>query len=618
MSKQPEIKESPLAGSGLSRFLCLAVTLAVFSAGDIARAENATPAARSWPLDAVDADVIIHGSAQIAPGAKGKSLALDGRSVIELGDSSHLNQGSEGFTFSVWFNPSGAFHANQVIAAKARYSSAERQWSLILEPGSTLKAFLHQGNWKTISTGEKIQPDQWHQVVLSVGGGTATLYLDGRPIGETMLAQSIPDTGIPITVGGVDDNGKLLQTFRGRVDEARFEPRALGAAEVAAGYQPVGVAVAAPKETPKPATPAAPVWLSDQPVPLAAELGELKGTQFHIVKAMEPNLDGGYKWLHGVALVWHKGKLYASFGNNKGSENTVGEEARSRVSEDGGKTWGETFTIATPNEPNLGISHGVFLSRGGELWSFHGAFYGSKLMDPAAKVHTRAYKLNEATGSWESKGTVIEGGFWPMQEPQKMDDGNWIMSGLRVGDGHPAAVAISHGDDLTRWDLVVIPKSAPVTMWGESAVIVDGKRVQNFARNQSKLLVLTAVSEDYGRTWSESSPGNLPMVQSKPYAGTLSSGQRYLICTTTAEMADPTVKHHRAPLTIAVGRAGENGFRKIFRIRDSVCPESPGRSNPAANLSYPYAVEHDGALYVGFTNNGAELAVIPIKALQVE
>jgi len=125
---------------------------------------------------------------------------------------------------------------------------------------------------------------------------------------------------------------------------------------------------------------AEPVWLSEQPVPKAAELSELKGVRFHVIKANEPAKDG-YKWMKGVALAWHKGKLFASFGHNKGAENTSGEEARGRISGDGGKTWGEVFTIATPDDPELGISHGVFLSRGGELWAFHGAFHGNKLTD---------------------------------------------------------------------------------------------------------------------------------------------------------------------------------------------------------------------------------------------
>src|SRR5690606_20489753 len=53
---------------------------------------------------------------------------------------------------------------------------------------------------------------------------------------------------------------------------------------------------------------AEPVWLSEQPVPKAAELSELKGVRFHVIKANEPAKDG-YKWMKGVALAWHKGKL---------------------------------------------------------------------------------------------------------------------------------------------------------------------------------------------------------------------------------------------------------------------------------------------------------------------
>jgi hypothetical protein len=365
------------------------------------------------------------------------------------------------------------------------------------------------------------------------------------------------------------------------------------------------------------------LWLSDQPVPKNAELNKLKGVQFHVIKAHEPGKDG-YNWLHGVALAWHKGKLYASFGHNRGQENTAGEEARGRVSSDGGKTWSETFTIGAEEEPNLGISHGTLLSRDGELWAFQPAFYGNRLTDTKnSKVHTRAYRFNEATGAWEKKGTVIEGCFWPLQEPLKMNDGNWIMGGLRVGNGSPGAVAISHGNDLTKWDLVPVPRPDAIKMWGESTVIVSGKRVQSFTHiNTLPSMVAAAVSEDYGRTWTDYAVGNLPMVRSKNYTGMLSTGQPYFIGTTTVEGA--TI-NRRSPLTIAVGRPGENGFRKVFLIRDAVCPESPGDSDTRSALSYPYAVEHGGYLYVGYSNSGgrhsnensAELAIIPIETLRV-
>ena len=123
-----------------------------------------------------------------------------------------------------------------------------------------------------------------------------------------------------------------------------------------------------------------------------------------------------------------------------------------------------------------------------------------------------------------------------MIEPVKMDDGNWILPGSIVGKGNPAAVAISVGDDLGKWRAVIIPRDAGVkSMWGESSIIVDGPRITNIARYGGKALALAAMSKDYGRTWTPSSESNLPMATSKPCSGVLSNGQRYLICSTTAD-----------------------------------------------------------------------------------
>ncbi len=202
-----------------------------------------------------------------------------------------------------------------------------------------------------------------------------------------------------------------------------------------------------------------------------------------------------------------------------------------------------------------------------------------------------------------------------------MDDGNWIIAGLRVIDGigkpnNPAAVAISHGDDLLKWDLVTIPKRPEINMWGESTVIVDGANVTNVSRYGIPT-ALTSISHDFGRTWSIMSESNLPMTASKPFAGTLSTGQKYLIGNTTADN-----RNRRWPLTIAVTALDGDQFVRMFRIRDSI-HNGPGESHPKASLSYPYAIERDGMLYVGYSNNGgrganrnsAELAIFPVASL---
>ena len=367
------------------------------------------------------------------------------------------------------------------------------------------------------------------------------------------------------------------------------------------------------------------LWDDAQPLPKAADLPVLEGVHFSVIKPYEFQKDG-YRFLHGLGLGFHRGKLYASFGHNKGGENTDTEEARFCVSEDDGKSWSEVRTMDAGEGP-VGVSHGSFLSHDGKLWAFMGAYTGTM-----QGIHTRAYRLNETSGIFEALGTVIEGGFWPMQEPLRMDDGNWIMAGITAGvydekGTHPAAVAISQGDDFTKWDLVPITPVPGLPMWGESTVIVEGKRVTSISRYGAEARALVATSEDYGRTWSEMRPSNLPMATSKPIAGTLSTGQRYLFCTTTADSGG-----RRSPLTIAVSEPGETLFSKVFVIRHALFPEGPGESHQGAALSYPYAVEHDGKLYVGYSNSGdkstrvgtgrelwnnnsAELAVIPVSEL---
>ncbi len=365
-----------------------------------------------------------------------------------------------------------------------------------------------------------------------------------------------------------------------------------------------------------------PLWDAQQPLPKSAALPVLSNVAFRVIKRYEFEKDG-YRFLHGVALAWHKDKLYASFGHNKGGENTDTEEARVCSSPDGGRTWSALTTMDAGDAPGLGVSHGVFLPHQGRLWAFHGAYTGTM-----KDVHTRAYVLDDARGTWERQGVVIRGGFWPLGEPRKMDDGNWLIAGISVGQGNPPAVAISHGDDLLKWDLVVIPVAEGLgKVWGESAAIVAGRRITNIARYGEKPLALVAVSEDYGRTWTTAQPANLPMATSKPCAGLLSNGQRFLVCSTSADGGG-----RRSPLTLAISQPGERLFSKIFVIRHANFPGGPGESQPKASLAYPCAVEHAGHLYVGYSNSGggvgrqgtgrelwnnnsAELAIIPLAQL---
>lgn len=576
-----------------------------------------------WQFEEIDGlDVQLGGEPAIVDGAVGNAMKFNGKfDYVMIGDDDVLDFASGDFSITAWANTYSLSGEQQMIIGKNVYSQGKRQWGLMLDTNNRFRFYMWDGGWKILGSETVPQAGKWYHVAITVADGRGKIYVNGKLEGQSDMPKTNIRTDSPVTIGGIRDGKNLRQMFYGALDEVAIFSRVLQQTEI----EIMANIKTQDHELPQPPKQVK-IWNGND-LPMALEAKVLENVDFYVIKPYEFEKDG-YRFLHGVALAWHKGRLYASFGHNQYAENLAGEEARGCYSDDGGKTWSDVFTIESGDidEPS-GVSHGVFLTHNDRLWAFHGA-YGKSISD---NCHTRAYLLDDDTGKWQPKGVVVGGGFFPLQEPQRMDDGNWIMGGARIGDGHPAAVAISNGDDFTKWDLVVIPK-APGRMWGESSVIVQGNRIINIARyhRESQTVALVAFSDDYGRSWTQSQPSNMNMAASKPYTGTLSTGQHYLICTTTADSGNA-----RRPLTIAVTRPGESVFSEVFVIRHSEFSAGAGESHPSASLSYPYAIEKDGKLYVGYSNNGgnvgrvgegrelwnnnsAELAVIPVSALAVK
>ncbi len=189
-------------------------------------------------------------------------------------------------------------------------------------------------DWSTILCAAQLTAGRWHLATLVADAQKALLYLNGKLVGEVRLASPITATAAPITLGGIWDAGAVRQAFYGAVDEFSFQSRALSATEIAASYQPISVTHDVPK-----LALGLPLWDATKTLPKAADLPHVAGAKFYVLKRQRPDEDGCNITL-GVGLVWHKGKLYASYGFNKGNENTVTEEAHVRVSdEDHGRTW---------------------------------------------------------------------------------------------------------------------------------------------------------------------------------------------------------------------------------------------------------------------------------------
>jgi hypothetical protein len=557
------------------------------------------------------------GKADPVEGIEGKGIAFDGRSIFKIPESAQATHGKSGFTVMMWVNPLALGRGQQMLVAKNRYSLNQREWGVMIDSDDRFRAYIRQDGWKTLEAANiEIDPGRWYRIAISCDSKVMKFYVNGTLQDQIELERPLPQTEASVTLAGVDDNGRIWQTFWGALDEVSFFAGAKSATEIKDDYEPTTKTLELP-----PGAKRQVLWDSNAEVPDAENLDRIGHLTFRVIKSYEPDVDG-YRFLHGVAIAFHRGKLFASFGHNRGAENTGSEEARYRVSGDLGKTWSEVRTIDVGND-ELAVSHGVFHSEGDRLWAFQGAFKNFR-----QDVHTRAYLFDDATQTWQFQAVICREGFWPMQQPLKMKNGNWIMAGLRVGSGNPAAVAISDGNDLLKWRVITIPASIPGNMWGESTVIVQGSQILNIARYGDQARALVATSGDFGESWSTSTVSNLPMVTSKPYAGTLSTGQNYLIATTTADSGK-----RRSPLTLALTEPGKFTFSRVYEIRSALFDEGPGESHASAALAYPYAIESNGNLYIAFSNNGggmgrpsdpkqrannnsAELVIVPVKQLQ--
>lgn len=352
------------------------------------------------------------------------------------------------------------------------------------------------------------------------------------------------------------------------------------------------------------------LWKGPDPVPPVTGIPEVPGMEHTVVHRA---VEGEYQFLLGAALAFHGDTLWTSWGNSRVDENDAGSVLAGRASEDNGQTWGP-FTVIAPGAPGPDAhSHGVFLNHRGQLWALAARAEYVAGGEAYPNLRTEAFLLNE--GTWESRGIVAKGLFWPLTEPQPMANGNYIMGGLVVDDAWPnakAAVAISDGDNVLQWTPVVIP--APKDLgkyWGETALIVEPERITALVRYGAEPIALTATSTDFGRTWSTLRPSNLPNANAKPYAGTLSTGQWYAIVNI----------ENRDTLAIFVGKPGQRGFSKVWTIRTgrSHAPRTPGRGK-RPQWSYPYAIERDGKLYVAYaiSKEDCGLSILPVESLAVE
>ena len=572
--------------------LLLILNLMIFTCSRILANEQ------SWLLDPDQLQGLsVHGQVTSDTGVDGRSLVLDGDSMLKVNASDELASGEPGFTLIAWVNPYSLSGEQQMLAAKNRYSLNERQWGVMIDKDNLFRLYVWQGRWETLES--KVVPSlgHWHQIGVVVRPGQAELWVNGKLEGQLELTRPVRQTKAPLTFGGVDDNGRVWQNFIGALDKIRLFDEPLDADQITAVYNPVSAKHKIPEQM-KPF-----VFWSGPPIPADIEqVPFVVGVEHRSIH--RPTADG-YKFLHGAAIVEDKGVMYANWANSPVNENGPHETLQGKRSIDGGVTWTESEVIGPGFEGQERHSHGVLFVHQGEVWTICAKFGVGTVGRRFNGLQAEAFVLDKATDRWKSRGIVMKN-CWPYDEPVRMLDGNFITGG-QDKDGLPV-VAISHGDDLLQWDSVSIPYDRRLQpSYAETTVWSEEDRVIAIIRGGAGV-AWVSISDDCGRTWSKARPSNLPMPRAKAYLGKLSTGQLYLLSNL----------ENRDTLVVSVSHPGEQTLSQMWRIRHgpSIPPRFPGAAK-GKQWSYPYGYEHDGKLYVVYSVGKEEcgLSVLPIESL---
>lgn len=343
------------------------------------------------------------------------------------------------------------------------------------------------------------------------------------------------------------------------------------------------------------------LWNEEVRFPAIGELKQPCGVEFVSVHTA---VDGAYQFLLGAAVIRHGDRLVASWGNSYRSENDENTVLAQRISEDGGKTWTDYRRISRV-DAGIGRSHGVFLEQDGRLYAFcPRAEY--RLLESYPNLKMEGY-FQDGAGAWEEMGVVLDDAFWPMCEPIRLAGGSLLMAGLCT-KGNGAAVALCDGVELGKWEMRLISNPHGFSYWGETTVLKRADRLLAIVRGgRDAHCALVSESLDGGNTWSGLERSNLPIANSKMYAGVLSNGLEYLVFNMRGEQ-------YRDTLCIAAGRGS---FERIYLLRHGF--EAPPAFQKNNQWCYPYAYEdaEKQLLYVIYAKNkeDCELAILPIHAL---
>lgn len=174
-------------------------------------------------------------------GKAGTALTLSGMGqYVDVPSSDAIDMKSNDFSVAFWLKRSDPRDTSMAVLHKCKsgVSKTPGYGFMLRETGGELKFTICDGQEIVQASGARLKNADWHHVVARRGGGTISLFVDGRQAAqakETLGSLSNPEplvigkAGFANNVGGPPAMNDLF----GAIDDVRVYSRALGDKEIA-------------------------------------------------------------------------------------------------------------------------------------------------------------------------------------------------------------------------------------------------------------------------------------------------------------------------------------------------------------------------------------------------
>ena len=331
-----------------------------------------------------------------------------------------------------------------------------------------------------------------------------------------------------------------------------------------------------------------------------AALPVLKGT--HAVVC--PYDETGKFQLHNY-LLHHDGKFWCMWSAGPEIEDHPTQHVRYATSDDG-LNWSEPMNLTGMPADGRAYIARDFWVRDGELLALAASYKGKGAFGADKDLKLVAFAWNQANGAWTEKGVLYQDAINNFA-PQKLSTGDWMTT--RRDARFNVTMMIGGTKALDDWRIVpVVDRLAAIkaskfspdepVCWEQE----DGSIIAAIRDNGGSGRLFRCVSNDHGQTWSEHLITNYPNATSKLFTLKTSRGFRVLVSNANPKMG-------RRELHLAISQDGIT-FTRLARL-DIPSPKP-------TTFQYPHVIEHDGSLFIAFSNKKNVTELLKVSLDQVD